>query len=100
MLRECRRLVKERRSLTNAVKGLLKLHGIFGLQPRAKGFEARFAEVRTAYGSAFPTRARQEFCRRSSCSGVGAFAMAQTRGSPRLWASKALTVIRRRNLTP
>ena len=31
------------------------------------------------------------FCRRSSCSGVGAFAMAQTRGSPRLWASKALT---------
>ena len=50
LLRERRRLVKERTSLTNAVKGLLKLHGIFDLQPRAKGFEARFAEGRTAYG--------------------------------------------------
>ena len=45
--------MKERTSLTNAVKGLLKLHGIFDLQPRAKGFEARFAEVRTAYESTF-----------------------------------------------
>ena len=60
LLRERRRLVKERTSLTNAVKGLLKLHGIFDLQPRAKGFEARFAEVRTAYGSTFPPRARQD----------------------------------------
>ena len=40
-----------------------KLHGIFDLQPRAKGFEARFAEVRTAYGSTFPPRARQEILR-------------------------------------
>ena len=63
LLRERRRLVKERTSLTNAVKGLLKLHGIFDLQPRAKGFEARFAEVRTAYGSTFPPRARQEILR-------------------------------------
>ena len=63
LLRERRRLVKERTSLTNAVKGLLKLHGVFDLQPRAKGFEARFAEVRTAYGSTFPPRARQEILR-------------------------------------
>ena len=63
LLRERRRLVKERTSLTNAVKGLLKLHGIFDLQPRAKGFEARFAEVRTAYESTFPPRARQEILR-------------------------------------
>ena len=55
--------MKERTSLTNAVKGLLKLHGIFDLQPRAKGFEARFAEVRTAYESTFPPRARQEILR-------------------------------------
>ena len=40
-----------------------KLHGIFDLQPRAKGFEARFAEVRTAYESTFPPRARQEILR-------------------------------------
>ena len=63
LLRERRRLVKERTSLTNAVKGLLKLHGIFDLQPRAKGLEARFAEVRTAYGSTFSPRARQEILR-------------------------------------
>ena len=37
LLRERRRLVKERTSLTNAVKGLLKLHGIFDLQPRRQG---------------------------------------------------------------
>ena len=37
LLRERRRLVKERTSLTNAIKGLLKLHNIFDLDPRAKG---------------------------------------------------------------
>ena len=41
--------------------------------------------------SAVRDRRSRLICRRSSCSGVGAFAMAQTRGSPRLWASKALT---------
>ena len=60
LLRERQRLVKERTSLTNSIKGLLKLHGIFDLSPRAKGFEAKFAEVVTAYGSPLPPRARQE----------------------------------------
>ena len=63
LLRERRRLVKERTSLTNLIKGLLKLHGIFDLQPRAKEFETKFAEVSTAYGSTFPPRARQEILR-------------------------------------
>ena len=63
LLRERRRLVKERTSLTNSIKALLKLHGVFDLNPRAKGFEAEFAEVMTAYGSAFPPRARQEIVR-------------------------------------
>ena len=60
LLRECWRLVKERTSLTNSIKGLLKLHGVFDLDPRAKGFEAQFAEVVAAYGSPLPPRARQE----------------------------------------
>ena len=63
LLRERRRLVKERTALTNSIKALLKLHGIFDLEPRAKGFEAKFAEVMTAYGSPFPTRARREIMR-------------------------------------
>ena len=60
LLRERQRLVKERTSLTNSIKGLLKLHGIFDLSPRAKQFEAQFADVETAYGAPFPLRARQE----------------------------------------
>ena len=60
LLRERRRLVKERTSLTNSIKGLLKLHGIFDLNPRAREFEERFADVVTAYGSPFPPQARQE----------------------------------------
>ena len=48
--RERQHLVKERTSLTNSIKGLLKLHGIFDLQPRSKDFEAKFADVKTAYG--------------------------------------------------
>ena len=65
LLRERQRLVKERTSLTNSIKGLLRLHGIFDLQPRANGFEMKFAEARTAYGSPFPPRARQEVLRLS-----------------------------------
>ena len=61
--RERQRLVKERTSLTNSIKGLLKLHGIFDLQPRSKGFEAKFADVKTAYGEPLPPRARQEILR-------------------------------------
>ena len=63
LLRERCRLVKDRTSLTNSIKGLLKLQGIFDLNPRAKGFEAQFAEVKTAYGTPFPPRARQEILR-------------------------------------
>ena len=63
LLRERRRLVKERTSLTNSIKGLLKLHGIFDLGPRLKGFDEKFADVETAYGSPFPPRARQEIDR-------------------------------------
>ena len=63
LLRERRRLVKERTSLTNSIKGLLKLHGIFNLDPRFKGFEEQFAEARTACGPAIPPRARQEILR-------------------------------------
>ena len=60
LIRERQRLVKERTSLTNSIKGLLKLHGIFHLNPRVNGFEAQFAEVRTAYGTPLQPRARQE----------------------------------------
>ena len=41
----------------------MKLHGVFNLDPRAKGFEERFADTVTAYGSPFPSRARQEILR-------------------------------------
>ena len=60
LLRERQRLVKERTSLTNAIKGLLKLHGIFGLEPRARDFDVAFAAVTTACGEPFPPQAGQE----------------------------------------
>ena len=63
LLRERRRLVKERTSLNNSIKGLLKLHGIFDLAPRAKDFEKKLADAGTAYGSPFPARARREIKR-------------------------------------
>ena len=63
LLRERQRLVKERTSLTNSIRGLLKLHGVFHLRPHNKEFLAEFAEVATAYGSPFPPRARQEILR-------------------------------------
>ena len=63
LLRERRRLVKERTSLTNSIKGLLKLHGIFDLAPRTKEFEETFSDAVTACGSPFPPRARQEILR-------------------------------------
>ena len=63
LLRERQRLVKERTSLTNAIKALLKLHGIFDLEPRAADFDVAFAAVTTAYGEPFPSRACQEIDR-------------------------------------
>ena len=60
LLRERQRLVKERTALTNAIKGLLKLHGVFSLEPRAADFDGAFAAVTTAYGEPFPPQARRE----------------------------------------
>ncbi len=60
LLRERQRLVNERTALTNAIKGLLKLHGIFELEPRVADFDAAFAAVTTAYGEPFPPQARRE----------------------------------------
>ena len=60
LLRERQRLVKERTALTNAIKGLLKLHGIFDLEPRARDFDAAFAAVTTACDKPLPPRARRE----------------------------------------
>ncbi len=51
LLRERQRLVKERTALTNAIKGLLKLHGIVDLEPRAAAFAATFAAATTACGA-------------------------------------------------
>ena len=66
LLRERQRLVKERTALTNAIKGLLTLHGVFGLEPRAADFDAAFAAVTTACGGPFPPRARREIERCSA----------------------------------
>ena len=63
LLRERRRLVKERTSLTNSIQGLLKLQGIFHLNPCRKRFVEKFADVTTGFGTPFPTRARQEILR-------------------------------------
>ena len=54
LLRERQRLVKEHTALTNAIKGLLKLHGIFDLESRAGDFDAAFAAVTTAYNRSWP----------------------------------------------
>ena len=63
LIRERRRLVKERTSLTNSIKGLLKLHGIFDLEPRAGDFKEKLSKATTAYGEAFPPKARREVLR-------------------------------------
>ena len=60
LLRERRRLVKQRTMLTNSVKGLLMLHGIFGLDPCAKDFAERLDAARTGYGAPLPPGLRAE----------------------------------------
>ena len=60
LIRERQRLVKERTSLNNSIKGLLKLHGIFDLAPRAKDFEEKFADVEKWDGRLPPPDARGE----------------------------------------
>ena len=58
--RERRRLVKQRTMLTNSVKGLLMLHGVFDLDPRKKDFAERLDAVRTGYGTPLPPGLRAE----------------------------------------
>ena len=54
LLRERRRLVKQRTMLANSVKGLLMLHGVFDLDPRKRDFAARLDAARTGYGMPLP----------------------------------------------
>ena len=52
--------MKERTRLVNTIKGLLKLQGIRGLDPKHPTFCAELAEVRTAYGMPLPPGLRDE----------------------------------------
>ena len=54
LLRERRRLVKQRTMLANSVKGLLMLHGVFDLDPRKRDFVQRLDAARTGYGTPLP----------------------------------------------
>ena len=63
LLRERRRLVKQRTLLANAIQGLLMLHGVFDLDPRKKGFAERLDVVRTGYGTPLPPGLRAELRR-------------------------------------
>ena len=54
LLRERRRLIKQRTMLTNSAKGLLMLHGVFGLDPRRRDFTERLDAARTGYGTPLP----------------------------------------------
>ena len=54
LLRERRRLVKQRTMLANSVKGLLMLHGVFDLDPRKRDFAQRLDAARTGYGTPLP----------------------------------------------
>ena len=60
LLRHRERLVKERTRLGNTIKGLLKLQGIRGLDPKHPTLCAEFAEVHTAYGAPLPPGLRDE----------------------------------------
>ena len=60
LLRERRRLVKQRTMLANSVKGLLMLHGAFDLDPRKRGFAERLDAARTGYGTPLPPGLRAE----------------------------------------
>ncbi len=60
LLRERRRLVKQRTMLANSVKGLLMLHGVFDLDPRKRDFAQRLDAARTGYGTPLPPGLRAE----------------------------------------
>ena len=57
LLRERQRLVKERTSLTNTIKGRLTLRGVFGLEPRSRTFAATLGEVETERDAVLRPRA-------------------------------------------
>ena len=63
VMRERRRLVKQRTMLGNSVRGLLMLHGIFGLNPRTRDFEGRLDGARTGYGTPLPPLVHAEIRR-------------------------------------
>ena len=54
LLRRRERLVKERRRLSNAVAGLLRLHGVAAGDPAGKGFRKRLDGLETGYGTKLP----------------------------------------------
>jgi transposase len=58
--RERDRLVKERTAHTNRIKGLLHGQGVRDALPRAKGFRAWLAEVRTGDGRGLPVHLMAE----------------------------------------
>ena len=63
LMRERRRLVKQRTMLTNSVRGLLMLHGIFDLNPCTRDFEDRLEAARTGYGTPLPPLVHAEIRR-------------------------------------
>ena len=63
LLRERRRLIKKRTMTTNAIRGLLMLHGIHDLNPRSKRFAEELDTVRTGYGTSLPPGVHGEICR-------------------------------------
>ena len=60
LTRERRRLVTQRTRLTNSIKGLLMLHGVFDLDPRSAEFAERLDAVRTGYRAPLPPATRAE----------------------------------------
>lgn len=63
MLQERNRPVKRRTSLTNSMKGLLRLRGITGVNPRRKDFTEKLGGLKTGYGGTLVEAARRELAR-------------------------------------
>ena len=61
--RERDALMSERQRGNNRIRGLLFLHGIFGLHPGKPGFLDRLATVRTGYGGLLPPHSLAEIRR-------------------------------------
>ncbi|MCY3765700.1 MAG: IS110 family transposase, partial [Gemmatimonadetes bacterium] len=58
-----KRFVKRRTSLTNTMKGLLRLQGITGVDPRNKDFSDRLGALKTGYGEPLGEAAQGELGR-------------------------------------